>query len=269
MNSKTFKSIALIAALGLALGSCSFKIGGTHQVKAEGADVTGTAQIGNFNKIEANQGITVNYKVGNTVSIDYIVPESLKPYFEIKNDEGTLECKFHDISVSLDNRNVVVNVTAPAVYSFEASSLATINALDTIRVHELELEASSSSTINIAAAIAQKAEIDASSSSTISVAYCEAQEAELDASSASEIDFNGNIARLDAESSSSSTINIAGTCGYLRAEASSAGTVDANRATVESGNLSASSGADINVPQPQKSPYTQNSNSGGSIKVAQ
>lgn len=232
-----------------------------------GPNVTRTINVSGFNEIKTGQSITVNYVEAPTTLVTVTAPEDAMDNISVRTVGDCLECSIKGNCTFQRGQSVIVNVSAPGVSEFDASSSATINIASLRRYGmNIELDASSSATINAAAITCEQLSADASSSADININGADVNTLEADASSSADISIKGMTCvnaeieasssadveaalavsgKLEAEAKSSSTIKLSGTANWVDFSASSSGDIKAEELAAPSGNLKASSAGSI------------------------
>lgn len=225
---KIKKTIALIIAL-IALSGCMIAHG---KIKAEGADVTITPEVGKFHAINVSTALELNYTVGTPASVSFTAPASIAQYVKIETSGTTLKCYYSTPdkqSIDWNGRKVVINVCAPAVSDFKASGASSINIKSPLSDKSLDFNASGASHISVGSVKSEELDVDISGASNVSISKADVAELEVGASGASEANISGKAAKAEIEVSGASSCNIRNlTISGGKIEASGASVVNAN-----------------------------------------
>lgn len=172
----------------------------------------------NFDEIEVEGAIRLFVEERTTGNIIVRAPRSVMPYISLVVNDGTLKASILRGAPVHRTSNVAAEVYIPyngKICNLDASGAARIIVKPTLSLHELEVEASGASVIEIKTG-ATEVSIDASGASTIK-AEVVATELDIEFSGASVVDISGEVSECEIELSGAST---------LRAEKLRAATLD-------------------------------------------
>ena len=236
--------LIIITITALLFASCNHNIR-TIQITGSGNYITKERHISDsFKRIKTSNAIEVKIIQGENQSVVIAADDNIIDQVKTVVHDGILQIKLeNNINFNFNSDNkILVTVTLPEIYGITASSASTVTNEGKIRTDQLELKASSASTISLTIE-ADKLEAESSSASTINLSGY-ALEADYDSSSASSIHAEElETNNIKAEASSGSTINVH---PILKLDAE------------------ASSGSSIKYYKTPKS-LNQNTHSGGSI----
>lgn len=255
------------------LSSCSFSSISASNVNVVGneseATVKKTVSIGNFNELEASQGIKIIFVQGaNSGKANISTTPTAEKYLrvEVKNNKLKAYYANSDLKSNAKIKDpTIIRVSSPVLNEVDLSSAAQVSIEGNLNVKgNFELELSSASSFNAENLSCQNLDAELSSSSS---AYIGSLNGNLDAevSSASSISVGILKGNFDGESSSAASINIDSLKSTaISAEASSAASITLSK--ISGGNIkaSASSGAKVKLSGKANS-LNKNSSSGGSV----
>lgn len=198
---KTLSKLITFVFLGLITTSCLVSgVIGSRNVTTENRDIDM-----DFTAVKVSQGIEVQLTQDNQVSFSAEMDDNLHELLITEVEDEVLKIYFEK---NVGKRKAsTIYLSMPKISSIKTSSGAEVNATNTLKVNDLN----------------------------------------VDSSSGSEIDLRVEANSIEAESSSGSEINIKGTCVHLTADASSGSEIDADELQAETVIAEASSGSDINV----------------------
>ncbi len=173
---------------------------GSRNVTTENREISD-----DFTGIKVSQGIEVILTQDAQVSLSAEMDDNLHELLVTEVEDGILKMYF-DKNVNKRKASIIY-LSMPKISSIRTSSGAEVDANNTLKVNDLN----------------------------------------LDASSGSEIALRVDANNIESESSSGSEINIKGTCKSLNADSSSGSEIDAEEMQAETVVAEASSGSDINV----------------------
>lgn len=194
--------IATITALLFA--SCNFN---NNSIEGSG-NITKEKRIvqGDFKKVSVSNAIDLVIEQSDSTEITVEADDNLQKEIITKVENGTLviSCKFgsfHNVTMKK------VTVKMPVIDKLEASSASSVQSKNVIQGQDINIEASSASTI----------------------------------------DINVESDNITCDSGSGSTINIEGKALKIKTSASSGSTIDAKKLLANEVHAEASSGASVNV----------------------
>ena len=197
----TINKLFVLLFLGVFTTSCLMTgVIGSRNVTTENREIND-----NFTGIKVSQGIEVLLTQDTDVSFSAEMDDNLHELLITEVEDGVLKI-FFEKNVS-KRKSSKVYLSMPKISSIKTSSGSEVDATNTLKVNDLN----------------------------------------LDASSGSEIDLRVDANSIESESSSGSEINLKGTCISLRADSSSGSEIDADELRAETVNAKASSGSDIDV----------------------
>ncbi|MCM1489321.1 MAG: DUF2807 domain-containing protein [Muribaculum sp.] len=124
------------------------------------------------------------------------------------------------------------NLVVKNEIDLEASSASKIQ-LENVTCPKLEIDCSSSASVE-AASLVGNLDVDASSASSVGVSQLQAEKIDIEASSAASISLKTIRANvIDVEASSASKISLSGQCNYLKKDISSGASLHANNLLVK------------------------------------
>lgn len=164
---------------------------------------TTTLNVGAFDKLEAS-AIAVDVRLGQPtgkveVTVDGKSTDEVKAYVK----DRTLKIAFRKARGS-QNKSARAVITVPSLREIEGNASARVTVNGTLRTQDLEIDLSSSASVQITRIETETFEADASSSAYVSIGSLTAKKAEVDASSSATVIINGgeaDYAEFDASSS--------------------------------------------------------------------
>jgi hypothetical protein len=268
MNVSKFITLAAIVALSACNNVTS--IGSGKEIQASDNIISRSVNVSGFDKIDASNSLHVIYTYGNDESVVVKASDNIIDYIEIKNKGGHLEIATKgNHSLSFSNSNLpVIYVTSPNVNEFEADANATIDIIGNPNGKDIELSASSNSTISAQDMTVQSASLDAGSNATINTGHISADKVDIESSSNAKINVSGIAAnKLEVEASSNAKVNATDIKSQrLEAESSSNATITLAGASTSS-TLSANSNGKINATDLKSDNISRDTSSNGSIKL--
>lgn len=228
--------IATITALLFA--SCNFNM---NSIEGSG-NVTTEKRIvqGDFKKVSVSNAIDLVIEQSDSTEIIVEADDNIQKEITTKVENGTLviSCKFS----SFNNVTKKVTVKMPVIDKLEASSASSVHSKNVIQGVNINLEASSASTIDV---------------------NIESDNITCDSGSGSTINIEGKALKIKTSASSGSSINAEKLlANEVEAEASSGASVNVH--PIVKLKADASSGASINYDSSPKN-IEKTENSGGSI----
>lgn len=257
----------------LLLSSCSFSGISSSTVSVDGneaeATMKKTVKIGDFDEIEASQGIKVIFVQGvNPGTADIATTPSAKDYIKVEVKDKTLKA-YYDNPKGLTPAKIkgptIIRLSSPVLSEVELSSAAHMTVEGNLNVKgnfEIDLNSAASFDAENISCINMNAELSSSAS-----AYVGVLTGNLDVETSSSASMrvgtmNGN---LDGEASSAASISVDSlSSSKISAEASSAASIKLDKILGESIKASASSGAEISLSGKVET-LEEHSSSGGSI----
>ena len=206
------------------------------QEKTEVRNVTG------FSKIDVSEGIKVELTLGNKEFVEVTANEEYIDLVITEVSDGELDIYIKGNNWNSKNRKVLVKVTATKVESIDVSSGASVTSQNLIESDELEMSASSGSSLKIAfkakdascdvssgataklKGVAKYFDTEASSGSSIHASEVIAVKVKADVSSGASISVHAEE-EIDAEASSGGSIKYSGSPKMVDVDKSSGGSV--------------------------------------------
>lgn len=198
---KTMSKLITFVLLAVFTTSCMVSgVIGSRNVTTENRNIDE-----NFSGIKVSQGIEVQLTQDAEVSFSAEMDDNLHELLITEVEDGVLKIYFEK---NVGKRKAsTVYLSMPKISSIKTSSGSEVNATNTLKVNDLN----------------------------------------VDSSSGSEIDLRVEANSIEAESSSGSEIDIKGSCINFTADSSSGSEIDADELQAETVVAEASSGSDINV----------------------
>ncbi|WP_144283704.1 DUF4252 domain-containing protein [Chryseobacterium echinoideorum] len=201
--------------------------------------------VGEFSKIDVSMGINVNYKQENTTSIKVLADADKLQYVITKNENGVLKIYIDNKGIrNLRFKNLTVNVSSPKMNSVETSSGASFTAVNTVRENNLNVNASSGSTI--------KGKFDADI-------------ANFDVNSGSNVKADLTAQKLVLKNSSGASSAFEGVAKTAIIDLSSGASCKANGFIINTAEAEATSGASLSLYVKDK--LKVRASSGGSVRL--
>lgn len=192
-------TLALICAVAFAQGEDNTKTGivlaNEHKIVIEAR-----RSSMNFKEIEVSRAIRVIVEERTSGNIIVRAPQSIMPYVSLKVEDGTFYATLLPNTQVSRNANLLAEVYIPyngQINEITTSSAARVVVKPLIECIELDLEATSSSTIELSTT-AKEVSIDASGASTI-WANLTTQELDLELSGAATATLSGEVRAADIE----------------------------------------------------------------------
>ncbi|MBD5355841.1 MAG: hypothetical protein HDR88_02400 [Bacteroides sp.] len=187
-------------------GSSSVKVSNGGASKAT---VRKSIKIGNFNKIEASQGISIIFTQGNfTGSAEIQTTPSAEQYLNVEVNKGVLEVRYKNPSGNIQGPTIV-RVQAPDLSDVELTSAASLTVEGSLKLNgKLEIDLTSAASVSLNTVTAVGLDIDQSSASTVTIGNLNLKTLSMDLTSAS----NANIGKVTAVKMSVETTSAA-ECG--------------------------------------------------------
>ncbi len=233
------------------------------------ATIKKTVKINDFDEIEASQGIKIIFvQAPNNGTAEIATTPSAEKYLKIEVKDKTLKAYY--TNPDLKKANIkgpsIVRVSSPQINEVDLSSAANLTVEGDLKINgELEIDLSSAASLNAGTISCQKLDVETSSSASINIAGVKG-DVEADASSASSISIGSAVGNLDANASSAASINIdALKSQNISAVASSAGSINLSGISGGYVGANASSGAKITLSGKATS-LNKDTSSGGSVK---
>lgn len=218
MKKATFFISALCISL-LLLNSCMYpfagSISGDGNVKIEPRD------IGEFNSIEASNGLHVFITFGQPVALEVEADENLHDVIKTEVTSGTLRIFSEKNIRNAKAKNIRISV--PSLEDIEVSSAADVQGENKLEADRLNISVSSAGELRLET-IAKELDVDASSNASLELKG-EAQEMDADVSSAGTIDADRLLVKFCRVSASSAGNASVWVSDEIIAEASSAGNI--------------------------------------------
>jgi hypothetical protein len=218
MKQKIFY-ISAFAGLVFSLNSCIFPFAGS--ISGNGNVKTESRQVGEFNSIEASNGLHVLITFGESQSLEVEADENLHDVIKTEVSSGTLRIFSEKNIRSEKAKNIHISVKT--LEEIEVSSAADVQCENPLETDHLTVSASSAGDVRIEVK-AKEINADASSSGSIELKG-EAKDIDIDVSSAGTIDADrlmSKSCRVSASSAGSASVWVT---EQLEADASSAGNI--------------------------------------------
>lgn len=183
---------------------------------------------GSIDKIEVSTSIHAEVVKSETEKVVISAPSDIMNYIKVENNGGRLHVYVNSgFGRGISTQNVKAKIYVKDFSSISADSSADIQVKDTFTQDKVEVEVSSSGSIDVSNLEANDLKIESYSSG----------------------DFSGKVwaVNLTAEANSSGDINILGKAKNASMEANSSGDIKAIELMVENALLEASSSGDISV----------------------
>lgn len=174
---------------------------------ASTGNATKTFNVGAFDKLEA-AAIAVDVRLGQPtgkveISVDGKSTDEVTAYVE----DRTLKIAFRKARGS-QNKSVHAVITVPSLREIEGEASARVTVNGTLRTQDIEIDLSSSASVQITRIETETLEADASSSASVTIGNLTAKKVEVDASSSATVIINGGTADYaEFDASSSAKIN--------------------------------------------------------------
>lgn len=229
------RQIAILSFILIVFASC-------HHVTGSGNIVTDEKQVESFTGISANNGFTVEIKVGSPASVKIEADDNILKMIKVKVVNNVLEIHAEN-NVSFTNCHLNAYVTVPTLESIESSGGATITVVDELKnQNKIRLNASGGSkikaqvdapTVNAESSGGANMElsgktrdltVDASGGANIHAAELQSENVEADASGAGNVHVYASV-KLDAKASGAGNVFYRGGANKVHADESGAGNV--------------------------------------------
>lgn len=265
--------LTTLSAAALIMVGCSMSKGSSvSDGNAKKATVKKTVKIGNFSKIDASTGIRIVYTQGKSNGVAQIATTpSAEPYLKVYVKDGELNAYYKNNSNNSINGPTIITVTSPSLQEVELSSAARLQVNGDLKVSDkLSLDMSSASKATFNNITAKTLNVDLSSSATVEVGTANLEKLDAETSSASKLIVAKAVAtNLYLESSSASKIQI----GYfngtgIEAEAASAASITISDMTAKKTYAEAYSGSKITLKGTCEH-FNRDSGSGGKVDISQ
>lgn len=210
--------------------------------------VTETVNVKKLSAIDTSLGVKVIYTQGNSSSATVSAPKDIMKYIKVKANGSTLECYVdHEYQIQSGMDRVVVKVTAPEIYKFDASTGGSIEVNSAVELsgETVEMDTSTGATISFKSLICKDLDCDSSTAGIINVSdlLC-SKEVEAGASTGGVVNLSGKSSKVDYSASTGGVINSSALVAYEgEADASTGGVVNCKVASLE---ISTSTGGAIN-----------------------
>jgi hypothetical protein len=210
---------SVFASLVLSLNSCVYpfagSISGNGNVKVE------AREIGEFNSIEASNGLHVFITFGDSRTLEVEADENLHDIIRTEVTSGTLRIYTEKNIRKEKAKNIRVSVRT--LEEIEVSSAADVQCENQLEADKLNISVSSAGELRLETSV-KELDIDASSSGSLEIKG-EAGELEAEVSSAGSIDASRLMAKYCKVSASSAGSASVWVTEKLDADASSAGNI--------------------------------------------
>lgn len=192
-----------------------------------------------FNKIEISNGLNLSIEQSNKGEVLVETDENLQSKIIVVVERDVLKIYSKE---TLKSETLNISVKMPEIKSIEASSASTVKSINRLKSSSLNIESSSSASINLEVDVkeldcnsssaskvvlsgsSKEIEINASSAAKIEAIDLKAREVEVNASSGSDVSVNA-LSSLDAHASSGAKIFYKGEPDKLEVKSSSGGKV--------------------------------------------
>jgi hypothetical protein len=210
--------LALLAA-ALALGGCTFSVGGLG-VKGSGVAKTETRDVSGFEQIDVSAAIRLECSAGKETAVEVTTDDNLLPLVRTEVKGDTLHVSLDEgVSTTL---GITVKVTAPRLkgVTLSGASVAVLTGLDE---KALRLSASGASNVT-ASGTADRLEIDCSGASGVHAKGLAAQAVVADVSGASTAEVHA-VKELQATASGASKVRYEGSPAKVKQNSSGASSI--------------------------------------------
>ncbi|MDE5841134.1 MAG: DUF2807 domain-containing protein [Muribaculaceae bacterium] len=272
MNISAFTT-GLMICTSLLMSGCTVKGIANSNISVEGNDakptVNKTVKIGDFNEIEASQGIKVIFvQDANTGIAEVSTTPSAEKYLNVEVKDKTLKAYYSNSGLR-GNMKIkgpsIIRVSSPVLNEVDLSSAANVSIEGQLNVKgNFEIELSSASSFEADMLSCKELDAELSSSASANIGDLRGN-LDVEVSSASSISVGNLKGNVDAEASSAASIKIGSIkSSSIKAEASSASSIYIDGIAGGNVDASASSGAKIKLSGKADN-IKQNSSSGGSV----
>lgn len=256
MNISTLTT-GLVLSATLLISGCAMNGIANSNVSIEGneakATVKKTVKIGNFNEIEASQGIKVIFTQGaNKGTADIATTPSAEKFLKVEVKNNTLKAYYANNDGTMN-----VKIKGPSIVRVSSNVLK-----------EVDLSSAANVTVNGDLNVNGDFELDLSSAASFDAGKVTCSNMEVDLSSSASVDIENLIGNLEADPSSASSINVGNMKGELDAEASSAASIKISSIKSSDITAKASSAATIYIEGISGGDIKANASSGAKIKLA-
>lgn len=265
--------LTTLSAAALIMVGCSMSKGASvSDGNAKKATVKKTVKIGNFSKIDASTGIRIVYTQGKSTGVAQIATTpSAEPYLKVYVKDGELNAYYKNNSNNSIYGPTIITVSSPSLQEVELSSAARLQVNGDLKISDkLSLDMSSASKATFNNITAKTLNVELSSSATVEVGTANLEKLDAETSSASKLIVDKAVAtNLYLESASASKIQIGyfnGTC--IEAEAGSASSITISDITAKKTYAEAYSGSKITLKGTCEH-FNRDSGSGGKVDISQ
>lgn len=218
MKKATF-FVSVMGGFILLLGSCIYPFAGN--ISGDGNVKIETRNIGEFNSIEASNGLHVFITFGQPATLEVEADENLHDVIKTEVTSGTLRI-FSEKNIR-NEKAKNIRISVPTLEDIEVSSAADVQGENKLEADRLNISVSSAGNLRLEI-VAKELDVDASSSGNLELKG-EAQELEADVSSAGTIDTDRLLVKFCRVSASSAGNASVWVSDEIIAEASSAGNI--------------------------------------------
>lgn len=245
-----FVNLLLICVFSLS-HTYAYASGGNAGSNAPASNINETRSVSSFSEIEVFSAIDVIYTVGNKTTVSVTAPQSIMPYVRTEVKGKTLRCYIKNEGVNnVDNdRKVVMNITAPALDSFEISGASSVTVTnDLTGTHELEIDITGAGNMKAGDVKTSKLEIELSGAANLDIKSATASKTDIDLSGAANMEI-GNIAtnNMEFESSGAAKSGISGKAQYCSIDVSGASSTNLSGLIFADGSLEASGASKLTI----------------------
>lgn len=262
-----------VSAAAMIMMGCSMTRGqSVTDSNIKNATVKKTVKIGNFSKIDASTGIRIVYTQGKSTGVAQIATTpSAEPYLKVYVKDGELNAHYENRGNNNIKGPTIITVSSPDLQEVDLSSAARLQVNGDLNISgKLSLDMSSASRATFNGISAKSLEVDLSSSATVEIGSANLGKLDAEMSSASKLSVDKAIAtNIYLETSSAAKINI----GYfngtgLEADASSASNISVAGITTKKIYAEASSGGRVSL-KGRCEYLNKDSGSGGKVDISQ
>lgn len=207
MRTKIFLFLAIMAvALSHPLtGQCDTMVQKTYKMKK-------------FNSIEVTQGIQVSYTQGTNESLKVKATQEIYDILLVKWSGSTLvltfknDAKSRKIHERLKHQIVKVDVVAPAVTEFNATTGATIRCLNPIKSKsDIDVEVTTGASFTSPGISAAGLDVEATTGGTVSISGVDASKLNVESTTGSNVAITGvDVSETDVEVTTGGVVSVSG-----------------------------------------------------------
>lgn len=175
------KVVLLMAALMLAVTSCSVRVGGGFTTLDPSENITKAKYPQDpFDKVHNHVGGKIQLVQSDQSRVTLSAPENYIDLFEFKNEDGELNIKFANRNVNIDVKDVTILIYTPNLREIKNSGAADVQ-MDSLTTDELKVSNSGVGAFNLTAVKTKKVDVSCSGVGSITISG-QADEAEYSCS---------------------------------------------------------------------------------------